>query len=302
MTFLQRNQALAVLVVSFFLGDVIAGCSKPASAPSPTTTKPTDGKGEAGEEGGEEGGETAGGDDACLTEDCPPVNESFDLCTGLMEKKSEIDGFDEYIDELCGTGENQNKLPTLRKSENVFKGGEPKLLKKTDNGDGSTVAVRLFTSTIVDAKATDYFALIRLQVSKPDKFAENYEHDEIIKLSEVDAKSASSSFKYEYEDGEGRVAYKATARFYTLEKSTAYVSATKMDSSIETMKDFRGLIIVNQKGDKTEVFTMSDQKYEVANGQDPKLYDSRATEKAGKEQKRMYNNADKANEAPGLLK
>ncbi len=295
MTSLQRKQSFLLLAMSLFFGHFVIGCSEKSNSPAPA--KSSTGTGTDTNTDGEEDTDDPEG------EGDTPDPAGFDLCTSLSSKKDEIDGFAEYIDELCGTGENQNKLPTLRKSENVFKGGEPKLLKKTDNGDGSTVAVRLFTSTIVEASAKDYFALIRLQVSKPDKFGENYEHDELIELTDIDAKDTSSSFNYDYKDGEGRVAYKATARFYTLKKSTAYVSATKMDTSIETMKDFKGLIIVNQKdATTTEVFTMSDQKYEVASGQSPKLYDERATEKAGKEQKRMYNNADKADQAPGLLK
>ncbi len=303
MTSLQRNQSFSILVVALCLNGLAVGCSEKSNAPAATAKNDTktatdtataeaeaEGEGEAGEgEAGEgEGGEAA-----------------FDLCKGLSAKKAEIDGFSAYIDELCGTGEGQNKLPTLRKSENVFKGGDPKLLKKTDKGDGSTVAVRLFTSTIVAAKAVDYFALLRLQVSKPKIFGENYEHDSLIQLSNVDASAKSSSFTYDYSDGDGSVLYDATARFYTLKTSTAFVSATTMDKSKPrvTMEDFKGLIIVNQKdATHTEVFTMSDQKYEVAPGQEPALYDTRATEKAGKEQVRMYNNADKANEAPGLIK
>ena len=122
----------------------------------------------------------------------------YDLCTGLTAKKGDIDGFSEYIDELCGTGDGANKLPTLRKTENVFKGGEPKLLKKENGGGGKTVSIRLFTSTVVEAKASDYFALVRLQVSKPDKFGENYEHDDGTKMSNVEASSSSSKFTYDY--------------------------------------------------------------------------------------------------------
>ncbi len=293
MTSSQRQQSFSLLVVALVLNGMAVGCSEKSNAPAASPKTKTDTQ-----------TETDGSTDSSTETDTnTDVDTTFDLCKGLADKKAEIAGFSEYLEELCGTGEGQNKLPTLRKSENVFKGGEPKLLKKTDNGDGKTVSVRLFTSTIVKAKAVDYFALVRLQVSKPDKFAENYEHDELIKLSDIDAGAKSSAFTYDYSDGEGRVAYKATARFYTLKTSTAFVSATKMDESIETMEAFKGLIIVNQKDDTyTEVFTMSDQKYAVANDQDPKLYDTRATEKAGKEQVRMYNNADKAAEAPGLIK
>lgn len=302
MTSSQRH-SFALLVVTLFASFLVVACSeKNAQAPSPSSEKPAkdaaggdDKADDTGEDDTEDAGEEAGDDTAEGGE------EAFDLCTGLEDKKGDIDGFSSYIEELCS---GENKLTTLRESKNIFKGGSPLLLKKTTES-GETTSVRLFTSTVVSAKAEDYFAMVKLQVSKPKEFSENFEHDKNVNMTEVQATSKQSSFHYQYSDpvNEGNVEYKATARFHTIKKGVAFVSATKLDESLETMKDLKGLIIVSDKGGgKAEVFTMSDQTYEVAADQDPKLYDQEATKKAGAEQKRMYQNAKDADKAPDLLK
>lgn len=268
-----------ILRLSLILS-LLTGCDKPAEPTKPATA-PT------------------GTDTSTATDETPVDPASFDLCGGLSETLASLEGFAPAEEALCGSGDG---LKTLR-AEYLYTGGEPKLFKpKGSAGDGSAISVRLLTATLVEANASDYFALVRLQVSRPKAFKNNYFHDDGIELSDVSYEGDHSSFTYEYTDGEGRVAYKATSRFYTVKAGQAFVSATGMDESIETMKSLKGLVIVNQKdATHSEVITISDQTYEVAPGQDPKLYDQSATKKAGAEQQRMFKNAAKAGEAKGLL-
>ena len=101
MASLQRNQSFAFLVVSLFLAAGMVGCSEKSSSPAATgntgtkTKSDTDTSTGDGKEGGtdnfDEGGSEEGDDGA---------SKSFDLCTELNAKKSEIEGFSKYIDEL----------------------------------------------------------------------------------------------------------------------------------------------------------------------------------------------------------
>ena len=82
----------------------------------------------------------------------------------------------------------------------------------------------------------------------------------------------------------------------------AYMSATKLDESHDTMTALTGLIIINKKSStKTEVFTMSDQTYSHQANQGDSA-ENQAIQAAEAEQVRMFENAKKASLAPALLK
>lgn len=274
------TSGISSLLVSLVTLCFITGCSeKKASESTGKPTNPSDGT-------------TDEGDDDGTTD-----SGSFDLCEDGLEVV-DVSGFSSYVKQLCTDG----KLKSLRAESAVYTGGDAKIFKdKVEKGDEET-SIRLYTSSLVNAAVEDYWALMQLQLKKPDAYKENFDYDASASLSEVEPSGDTVKYRYAYDSNNGGgVDYDATTKFHVLEEGQAYMSSTTHDKMHETLKSIKALIIINKKSaTKTEVFTMSDQTYEHdANQAD--ATEEEAIAKAEEEQARMFKNAKDASQAPDLL-
>ncbi len=242
----------------------------------------TEGEEGEGEAEGEEGGETG----------------TFDLCNDGLKKSTKLSSWSSLVDELCDDG----KLKDLRKTANVYKGGDPIVSNKSDKESEETNIV-LYSSSQYSAAVDDYWSLVRLQTTDPAEFRTlKFLFDENVDMQDVTATSTSSSYKYSNDPQDGsRVEYKAKTTYLTLVKGQAYVAATSLVEKIETMKALKGLIIVNKlSSSKVEVFTISDQTYEHKDGESNTV-ETRVLTSLKKEQKNAYENAKDAKKATEAL-
>lgn len=264
---------------------LLTGCNEKSAAKSGSTPSPGGESGDSDDDGGDESDSDGTG------------SGTFDLCKDGLEEVS-ISGFSTYIKQLCSDG----KLVALREDDKVYTGGDAKIFKdNVEKGDTET-SIRFYTSSLVDAAVEDYWALMQLQLKKPEAYRKNFDSDESADLTEVEPDGESVQYRYSYDSGNGGgVNYVATTKFHVLKKGQAYMTSTTHDKMYETMKDIKALIIINKKSSsKTEVFTMSDQNYEHAENQ-ADATETEAITKAEEEQKRMYKNAKDAENAPDLL-
>jgi hypothetical protein len=225
---------------------------------------------------------------------------SFDLCKDGLES-GKISGFDDFVSEICGSANMLQAYLTV--AANVYKGtGDPPLYKHDTPGSG-TLEVHLLSSSLVNATASDYFNLVKLQVSNPQAYKNaGYKYDTATTLANVVPSASQSSFHMEYDNGSGGVVkYDAVSHFIPLANGQAYVSATQGTQYEEMVTGFKGMIIVNQlSGNTSEVFTISDQSYSVQDAQIATT-ESHAIQGAKDEMNRMYLNAMSASKAGGLL-
>jgi hypothetical protein len=160
------------------------------------------------------------------------------------------------------------------------------------------------TSAIYQKNVESYWQLLRLQFLKPKVFSENFERDPDAVVTGVEPSSDNSSvnFRYENSSGEGgKVDYIAKTDLIEIASDTAYVVATQLTESKETLTDLKGLILVHKIDDSSiEVFTISYQEYSHASGQGKTYYD-RALRSMRAEQKRTWNNAKNADIAKDLI-
>lgn len=268
------------------------GCSEKSSGGGKSTGG-ADGVAASGDDGLDDD-DDSGDDDG---EPGTPI--TFDLCKDGL-KKASLTGFDSYIETMCSG--DKPKVAALRGSDVVYKGGDAKIYKDDPKKGKTETSIRIYTSTLVDAKVKDYWALMQLQLKKTEAYRTNYDYDTSASLSEIKPEASKVSFRYAYDSGNGGGAdYTATTKFVVLSEGKAYMSATKLDKTYETMKALTGLIIINKvSSTKTEVFTMSDQTYSHQENQGDAAEDQ-AISTAEQEQVRMFKNGKKANKAPGLL-
>lgn len=238
---------------------------------------------------GESSGSTTGGSSST----------TFDLCKDGLKASTKLQDFQTYVTELCGT---DNKLQALRKSDNIYTGGDAKILQNTTSSSTDT-SMRLYTSALYDAKPEDYWALLRLQFTKPQVYKTVYAYDQDAELHVNQASSDQVTFEYVNTDANDPnlgVDYDAKTIFVTLKANQAYVTATVETQMKQTMKALKGLIIVNKKSNgKLEVITMSDQTYET--NDQAEAVKTRAISALKAEQKRAFENSKKADKAKTLL-
>jgi len=237
----------------------------------------TEGEGE-GDGDGEDGGNSG----------------SYDLCNDGLKKSSKLDSWSALVKELCDDG----KLKDLRKSSNVYKGGDP-IVSNTSEKESEETNMMLYSSSQYSAAVDDYWSLVRLQTSDPAEFRDlKFLYDENVEMSKVAATSASSSYRYANDPQDGsRVEYEAKTTYITLKKGQAYVAATSLVKKIETMKALKGLIIVNKIGEsKVEVISISNQIYEHKDGESNTV-ETRVLKSLEKEQKYAFENAKDAKKA-----
>lgn len=279
----------ALLGLLFF-----AGCDEKKAAQTSTTPKP--GK-DAGDEGEGDEGKDEGKDEGDDVGETTSGTAEFDLCKDGLSSSSKLGTWSKLVDELCDDG----RLDDLRKTSNVFKGDTPKIIDESEVGGTETV-MNLYSSAQYNAAVDDYWALVRLQFVDPKKYKENFEFDEDVTVTDVNANSTSSTYDYTNDGGEGGVVrYVAKTTFVTLKKGQAYVAATELQESKETMTALKGLIIVNKlSSSKVEAFTISNQTYSHQDGQGDATK-TRAINSLKNEQKRAFSNAKKAKTATELL-
>jgi hypothetical protein len=285
-----RLIASTSIVASLLL---FASCDEKKSEPINKTKTNTSGSGEEGE--GEEGeGEEGEGEGTEAGE-----GDEFDLCKDGLKAEKKLSSWSSLVEELCDDG----KLKDLRKSSNVFRGGDPIVSNKSDKESLETNIV-LYSSSQYSATVDDYWSLVRLQTTDPEEFrALKFKYDENVDMADVSATSSASSYRYTNDPQDGsRVDYKAKTTYITLKKGQAYVAATAHVEKIETMKALKGLIIVNKLGEnKVEVFTISDQTYEHKDGESDTV-ETRVLSSLKKEQKNSFENSKTAEKATEALK
>ncbi len=225
--------------------------------------------------------------------------DSFDLCKDGLKKSTKLESWTPLVKVLCEDG----KLKELRKTANVYKGGDPIIDNKSKKESKETNII-LYSSSQYSAAVDDYWALVRLQTTDPGEFRTlKFLHDENVEMKDVSAALTSSSYHYSNDPQDGsRVDYKAKTTYVTLLKGQAYVAATALVEKLETMKALKGLIIVNKlSGSKVEVFTISDQTYEHKDGESNTV-ETRVLTSMKKEQKNAFGNAKDAKKATEALK
>lgn len=283
------NRKLAACIAAIFSMLLLANCDeKKAVSPAPATSSGTSTAGDESE-GGEEGEGEGEGTDSDVTD--------FDLCTDGIKASSKLATWKTLVSELCTDG----KIKELRKSANVFKGGTP-IISNESEIEALETNMKLYSSAQYSAAIEDYWSLTKLQFVDPAKYKDNFEADEDVTVKDVNASATSSTYNYINDGGEGGVVnYIAKTTFVTLKKGQAYIAATEHIEKKETMKALKGLIIVNKlSSSKVEVFTISDQSYEHADGQG-EATESRALTSLRNEQTRAFKNSKTAAEATKLL-
>lgn len=225
-------------------------------------------------------------------------NTQFDLCADGLTANEDLKLFQSYINSLCS----KNQLETLRSDENIFKGTDNKIIEKSKVLGNVESSLLLMTSAVYKVAIEDYWSLLRLQFLKPKVFSENFERDPDTTVSDVKPESERVTFRYENSSGEGgKVDYYALTDLLEIGADQAYTTATRLTESKETLKDVKGLIIVNKIDDEQiEVFTTSYQVFSHAAGQGEDYY-NRAIRSFKNEQKRAWNNAKKASKAKDFL-
>ena len=225
-------------------------------------------------------------------------NGQFDLCEDGLKSNEQLKAFQSYVNNLCST----NQLEMLRNDENIYKGSDNKIIETSKVLGNVESSLLLMTSAIYKVPIEDYWALLRLQFLKPKVFSEHFERDPDTTVSDVKPESESVTFRYENSSGEGgKVDYYAQTDLLELGADQAYTTATRLTESKETLKDVKGLIIVNKIDDEQiEVFTTSYQVFSHAAGQGEDYY-NRAIRSFKNEQKRAWNNAKQAHKAKDLL-
>lgn len=297
MTHFSRNnfQVLLTLLLWWPIGTLVSACDSATPPPSPSSSgSSTSPKNGSTPKNGASPDDPSGVEDS----DIPP--DEFDLCSTGLLVKSRLKDFASHTKAICST----SQLQALRKPENIFSGGENKIIEKErETGDRSS-KFTLMTSAVYDTDIESYWAMLRLQFLKPKVFADTFERDKATTVSEVQPAPDNSSvtFRYENSTGEGgKVDYLAKTELVPLGKGLAYTVATKLTLSKETLTDIKGLIVVHKiDDDSVEVFTTSYQEYSHASGQGKTYYD-RALNSMREEQKRTWRNAKNAAKAKSLL-
>ena len=234
------------------------------------------------------------------TNDPPTETAPFDLCTDGLIVNESLRSFSSYIRTFCA----RSQLEALRNPNSIFTGEDNKIIEKSKDIGDMKSNFTLMTSAIYQKNVESYWNLLRLQFLKPKVFSENFERDPDVVVSGVEPSSDNSNvnFRYENSSGEGgKVDYIAKSDLIEIASDTAYVVATKLTESKETLTDLKGLIIVNKIDDTSiEVFTISYQEYSHASGQGKTYYD-RALRSMRAEQKRTWNNAKNADIAKDFI-
>jgi hypothetical protein len=232
--------------------------------------------------------------------DTQPETPAFDLCADGLTINDSLRSFSSYIRTIC----TKSQLEALRNPSSIFTGEDNKIIEKSKDIGDLKSNFTLMTSAIYQKNVESYWQLLRLQFLKPKVFSENFERDPDAVVTGVEPSSDNSSvnFRYENSSGEGgKVDYIAKTDLIEIASDTAYVVATQLTESKETLTDLKGLILVHKIDDSSiEVFTISYQEYSHASGQGKTYYD-RALRSMRAEQKRTWNNAKNADIAKDLI-
>jgi hypothetical protein len=289
----SRLGIIASAITWFCLSTFHLACDSATPPPSPRTSDPsTTTKKEKKSGQNDDSGDPNAGD--------TPEGE-FDLCSSGLKVNDRLKtSFSAQINALC----NPAQLQALRKTENIYVGKDNKILEISKKLEDKSSTLTLMTSAVYTTNIEDYWAMLRLQFLKPRVFSENFERDPNTTVSQVSPAPNNSnvSFRYENSSGEGgKVDYVAKSELIQLSQGIAYVVATKLTESKETLTDLKGLIVVHKIDDNSiEVFSTSNQQYSHASGQGETYY-NRALSSMRAEQKRTWNNAKKADTARNLL-
>lgn len=139
------------------------------------------------------------------------------------------------------------KLAELRKAENVFIGaGEPKLLitetEKDPNGE-----FQLYASLQVPVPPEQVYAMLRLQLFDYPKFKTIFEVDVNTEYEAGKVEADSVHFLCTNdESADAFVTYEGQAKFAVLQEGQAYAMVSELTKSLETMVDYRGVILVTK--------------------------------------------------------
>jgi hypothetical protein len=295
---------LASLIAVGLMGLFTVHCSSPSSNPSINSASSSTNTGDSdsnGKNNQNNNNNQSNSNNNNNSNDNQQTNSApWDLCENGLTTNQIPSDYAALVSDLCDP--QQGTLPSLRDPANIYTGGDTKIVKDTPKDSGTTVSLRIRTSTIVSATPSDYFDLVKLQLNNSTAYSQHYQTDSLVSLSNIQVGQNQTSFEYKRDDGNnGIVDYDATSAFITLRSGKAYVSATKLTQSIELMTALTGLIIINQNSaGKTEVFTISDQTYTPPPNQDQAIQSS-AFQAAAAEQQRMYQNAQTANLAKNYL-
>ena len=286
---------LLVAITWWSIGSLVSACDSATPPPSPSTSGSS-----TSPKGGSTPKNAGSPDDPSEEDDSEDPPEDFDLCSSGLLVNSRLKDFTTYTKAICSAAQ----LQALRKPENIFSGGENKIIEKEKEAGDRSSKFTLMTSAVYQTDIGSYWAMLRLQFLKPKVFSDNFLRDPDTTVSEVQPASNNSnvSFRYENSSGEGgKVDYLAKTELVQLGKGIAYAVATKLTLSKETLTDLTGLIVVQKIDDNSvEVFTTSYQEYSHASGQGKTYYD-RALRSMRSEQKRTWDNAKNAAKAKSLL-
>jgi hypothetical protein len=251
----------------------------------------------------EEGSTYSAETKACVPDgvvgDDPADPTAFNICKAMFADATlKAEPFKAFTDKFCLV--DTDYIKTMREPDRVFTGeGDPKVTmhpepKETKPGE---TEMTLYTSLQVDLSPKGYYDLMHLQMFEPAKFdSEGYKSNESLveyKILTPPKTQTEISYSYEHEGATGApVKYEATTKFITLKADTAYVITSALSKSISTLLDLKGIIIINKRGDKTEVISGSYQVYEN-NAQHTQTVD-KARSSCGQEMKDSVANAKKA--------
>lgn len=285
---------LGLLTVFLFLFAFV-GCSEKSTPP---VAEPQQSDGNNDGDGDSDGSDDSDGDGDSGDggDDGEPSDSEYDLCEAL-EDENDLEEWSALVDFLC---DKENRLKGLRVSDRVYKGDDknPTVKIGSEDEDGSEVSFRLYSSSLSPVKVSKYWDMLKLQFFEPDEFDDNFARDKYLDKYEI-LSDSSTKVEYRYinvKEEASPVDYEAESKFIKLESNQAYVVATKLTESNETMLDMSGIIIINKKSSKTtEVFIVSDQTYDKGK-QETSVARKNALESFEEEQIRAFENSKVADE------
>jgi len=171
----------------------------------------------------------------------PPPAAAADPCALLVASPVLGEKTKTDAEALCA------KLAELRKPEIVFIGaGEPKLLvtetEKDPNGE-----FQLYASLQVPVPPEQVYAMLRLQLFDYPKFKTIFDVDVNTEYEAGKVESDSVHFLCNNdESADAFVTYEGVAKFAVLQEGQAYAMVSELTKSLETMVDYRGVILVTK--------------------------------------------------------
>jgi len=245
-------------VIATIFAAALVGCeagkaAKPASTTNKTVPKDCDPEED---------------DDCEVVDDGGGDGSAFDLCKSLKANSEIKNNFSAYTKVLCDDGE----LEDLR--GRFYRGTGSGTVRTLSDGtlssDAGASEMRLVSSSSVPTTPEAYYAMVRLQMMKPNDFkSKGFEVDPDVEYQTRKVGTNDVTYYYERRGEEDIASYVATTKFHTLRKNVAYAHTTLMDESAKAdtklTEKLKGLVIINKSGSDVEVFTISDQQYDNNN-------------------------------------